>query len=285
MASPAKSWLVETEWLNDQLGDPNLVVFDATWYLPGTRGDAREHYLEEHIPDSLFFDIDDISDLSSPLPHMLPNPIKFSSRMRRLGVGDGMKIVIYDHLDLFSAARAWWMFRAMGVSEVYVLNGGMRKWTDEDRLVDDYPHRPRIEKHFTARLAPELVASLEQIRSAQQSKKSQIIDARPADRFKGLAPEPRAGVRRGHIPHSVNIPRGALLNENGTMKSNDDIREVLLDAGIHLDQPIITSCGSGITAAIPLLALAQIGHEDYKLYDGSWAEWGADKSLPIAVSE
>lgn len=276
-----KSWLVETEWLSTQLGAPDLVVFDATWYIPGTNTDARQQYLDEHIPNSLFFDIDDISDLSTALPHMLPNPIKFSSRMRRLGVGDGMRIVVYDHLDLFSAARAWWMFRAMGLDEVYVLNGGWRKWTDEDRPVDEYPHRPRIERHFTARLNRSLIASLQDVIEATQTNSAQIVDARPIERFKGIADEPRSGVRRGHIPGAISVPRTALLNDNGTMKNNDDIKEVFLDAGVDLNKRVITVCGSGITAAVPLLALSQIGHEDHALYDGSWAEWGADNSLPL----
>lgn len=283
MEPALKSWFVDTDWLNSRLGDPNLVVFDATWYLPGTRTDARQQYLEEHIPNSLFFDIDDISDLNSPLPHMLPNPIKFSSRMRRLGVGDGMTIVIYDHLDLFSAARAWWMFRIMGVTEVYVLDGGMRKWTDENRPVDEYPHRPRIERHFTARLNSDMLASLEDVLDAQTSGSAQIIDARPPGRFKGIDDEPRPGVRRGHIPNSINMPRTEFLHEDGSFKTNDEIKALFKEAGIDLEKPIITSCGSGITAAIPLLALAQIGHEDNKLYDGSWSEWGANSQLPIEV--
>ena len=281
MEPAEKTWLVETDWLSTHLDASDLVVFDATWYIPGTNADAREQYLEEHIPNSLFFDIDDISDLSTALPHMLPNPIKFSSRMRRLGVGDGMRIVVYDHLDLFSAARAWWMFRAMGVEEVYVLNGGMRKWTDENRPVDEYPHRPRIERHFTARLDRSLIATLDDVREAHRTQSAQIVDARPVDRFKGIADEPRPGVRRGHIPGSISVPRTALLTADGTMKNNDDLKEVFLDAGIDLAKPVITVCGSGITAAVPLLALSQIGHQDHSLYDGSWAEWGADNSLPV----
>lgn len=283
MEPTQKSFMVETDWLNEQLGDPHLVVFDATWYLPNVHTNAREQYLEEHIPDSLYFDIDDISDLSSPLPHMLPNPIKFSTRMRRLGVGDGMRIVIYDHLDLFSAARAWWMFRAMGVSDVFVLNGGMRKWTDEDRPVDEYPHRPRIERHFTARINDKIIASVDDVKAAVKTGNAQIVDARPADRFKGIADEPRPGVRRGHIPNSVSLPRKDLLNADGTLKSNNDIREAFLDAGVDLEKPIITTCGSGITAAIPFLALDQIGHEEHTLYDGSWVEWGTDRTLPVSV--
>lgn len=281
MEDEQKSWLVDTNWLNEQLGDPHLVIFDATWYLPVTRTDARQQYLEEHIPNALFFDIDDISDISTGLPHMLPNPIKFSSRMRRLGVGDGMRIVVYDHLDLFSAARAWWMFRAMGVNDVYVLNGGMRKWTDENRPVDEYPHRPRIERHFTARLTTKLIASQEDVMAAYETGSAQIVDARPVDRFKGIAEEPRPGVRRGHIPKSISIPRTQFLNADGSVKNNDDIRSVFIEAGVDLDKPVITTCGSGVTAAIPLLALAQIGHKDHSLYDGSWAEWGANSRLPI----
>ncbi len=285
MASTDKSWIVETEWLEQKLGDSNLVVFDATWYLPGTQSSPRQQYLEEHIPDGLFFDIDDICDISTGLPHMLPNPIAFSNRMRRLGVGDGMDIVIYDHLDLFSAARAWWMFRVMGVDTVYVLNGGMRKWTDENRPVNDYPHRPRIERHFTARPNTEMIAALGDVEQAVKTGMPQIIDARPRDRFLGIADEPRKGVRRGHIPKSTNIPRTSFLNKDGTLKNNDDLRETFLDAGIDLEKPVITTCGSGITAAIPLLALAQIGHTGHALYDGSWAEWGSEMRLKVEVGE
>ncbi len=283
MEPEQNSWLVETDWLNDRLGDPKVVVFDATWYLPTTLTDARQQYLEEHIPNALFFDIDDISDLTTTIPHMLPNPIKFSSRMRRLGIGDDMTIVVYDHLDLFSAARAWWMFRAMGVSKVYVLNGGMRKWTDENRPIDDYPHRPRLEQHFTARINEDLIASVDDVLLAYKNGVPQIIDARPSNRFKGLEEEPRPGVRRGHIPNSINIPRTDFLYQDGSFKNNDDIREVFLDAGIDLDKPVITTCGSGITAAVPLLALSQIGHDNHRLYDGSWAEWGVNTQLPVAT--
>ena len=285
MAPGEKSWLVDTEWLNEKLGDPNMVVFDATWYLPGVQSDARQQYLEEHIPDSLFFDIDDISDLKTDLPHMLPDPKKFSNRMRRLGVGDGMTVVVYDHLDLFSAARAWWMFRAMGVEDVYVLNGGMRKWTDENRPVNEYPHRPRIERHFTAVPNTKIIATLDDVKAATATGVPQIVDARPKDRFLGTADEPRKGVRRGHIPNSISVPRTTLLNADGTLKDNDDLRETFLDAGVDLDKPVITTCGSGITAAIPLLALAQIGHEDHALYDGSWAEWGSDMRLYVELGE
>lgn len=281
MTTTQKSWLVDTAWLNEQLGDPLLVVFDATWYIPSVKTDARRQYLDEHIPNALFFDIDDICDITTNLPHMLPNPIKFSAKMRRLGVGDGMTIVVYDHLDLFSAARAWWMFRAMGVNDVYVLDGGMKKWTDEDRPVDEYPHRPRIERHFTARINHDLIATRAKVLEAVKTGNAQIVDARPKDRFCGTAPEPRPGVRPGHIPGSISVPRTELLNADGTMKDEAGIKAVFDAAGVDLSKPIITTCGSGITAAVPFLALSQIGHEALSLYDGSWAEWGADHGLPV----
>ena len=283
MKPTQKSWLVETDKLNEQLGDPHLVVFDATWYIPSVNANARQQYLDEHIPNALFFDIDDICDISTKLPHMLPNPIKFSAKMRRLGVGDGMQIVVYDHLDLFSAARAWWMFRAMGVENVSVLNGGMRKWTDEDRPVDEYPHRPRIERHFTARINHEIIATLDEVKDAVKTGSAQIVDARPYERFTGEEKEPRPGVRPGHIPQSISVPRKSLLNSDGTMKDNEGIRDVFAAAGVDLARPIITTCGSGITAAVPFLALSQIGHEGHSLYDGSWAEWGSESGLPVAT--
>ena len=284
MATTPKNWTVETDWLHNNQNASDLVIFDSSWYLPTSGHNPREEYLDEHIPNSLYFDIEDISDISTSLPHMLSNPIKFAARMRRLGVGDGMRIIVYDQIGLFSAARVWWNFRVMGVDEVYILNGGLAKWTNDGYPIDGYPHRPRIERHFTSRFNSIMAASLDDVKAALKDDDIQIIDARPAPRFQGLVEEPRKGLRMGHIPGAINIESSHLLNTNKTIKTNDELRQIFHNAGVDLTKPIITSCGSGITAAIPFLALHQIGiDKNVSLYDGSWAEWGADHRLPIEV--
>lgn len=276
-----KTWLTETEELARELDAPDLVIVDASWHMPGEGRDANAEYLNEHIPGAIFFDIDEIADTRSDLPHMLPPPEKFSSRMRNMGVGDGSRIVIYDSRGLFSAARVWWMFRVMGVDDVSVLNGGLPKWKEEGRPLESGPPRPRTTRHFTARRNADLVRDVSDIKTLLKDRSAELVDARAPERFAGTAPEPRPGLRSGHIPGAHNVPFGKLLNKDGTMKSPAEIERLFEAAGVDLSKPVVTSCGSGITAGVLALGLAQIGHRKTAVYDGSWSEWGADQSLPI----
>ena len=235
----------------------------------------------QHIPGALFFDIDDIADKSSPLPHMLPSAKLFASRMKNMGVGDGMHVVAYDSEGLYSAARVWWMFRAMGHQEVSVLNGGLKKWKAEGRTLEDGEPRRRSERHFTAMLNAELVRDVSDVKALIGSKAVQIVDARAAARFAGTVPEPRAGLRSGHIPGSRNVPFASLLNADGTLKPADELRALFAGAGVDPAKPVVASCGSGVTAGVVALALALLGRPNAAVYDGSWTEWGADPALEV----
>lgn len=276
-----KTWLTETDELARELDAPDLVIIDASWHMPSEGRNAHEEYLSEHIPGAIFFDIDEIADTKSDLPHMLPPPEKFSSRMRAMGVGDGSRIVIYDSHGLFSAARVWWTFRVMGVEDVSVLNGGLPKWKQEGRPLESGPPRSRTARHFTARRNADLVRDASDIKRVLKSNAAEIVDARSAERFSGKMPEPRPGLRSGHIPGARNLPYGKLLNADGTLKAAPEIERIFAAAGVDLSKPVVASCGSGITASVLALGLAQIGHRKTAVYDGSWSEWGADQSLPI----
>lgn len=279
MADDPKT-LVSTDWLEAHLKDPDLRILDASWYLPDAGRDAKAEYQAAHIPGARFFDIDEIADKRSGLPHMAPPPEMFISRMRAMGVGDGHQVVVYDGSGLFSAARVWWTFRLMGKTDVAVLDGGLPKWQAEGRPVEDMPPMVR-DRHITVQRQAHLVKDVTQVAAAAKLGDYAIIDARPPGRFKGEEPEPRPGLRSGHIPGAVNVPYREVLNGDGTMKSPDALRNLFAAAGVDLKRPAITSCGSGVTAAVLSLALERIGKRDHSLYDGSWAEWGMYGDLNV----
>ena len=273
--------LVSTAWLAQHLADPDLRVVDATYYLPMQKRSARAEYDQRHIPGAVFFDIDEIADTASSLPHMLPAPEKFASRMRKLGLGDGNRIVIYDSEGVFSAPRVWWMFRIFGHKDVAVLDGGLPKWIAEGHPVDDSPPQPR-ERHFTARFDHSQVRDKGQVLANLDSKREQVLDARSAGRFHAREPEVWPGRRSGHIPGAHNLPYTDLLDPTAkTLLPADALAARFRSAGIDLARPVVASCGSGITASVLALGLHLIGHRDVAVYDGSWAEWGLPGDTPV----
>ena len=274
--------LVSTRWLAEHLQAPDLHVVDGSWYLPGEGRDARAEYAARHIPGAVFFDIDDVCDEASPLPHMLPSPEKFSSRVRRLGLGDGVRIVAYDGGTMMAAARVWWMFRVFGHEDVAVLDGGLAKWTAEGRQTSDRPPAPR-ERHFTARTNTLLVRDLARMRANLASGGEQTVDARSPGRFAGSEPEWRPGLRGGHIPGSVNLPYGTLLEDDATLKDDRAIRAAFRAVGVDPARPVAATCGSGISACFLALALHAVGARKVAVYDGSWAEWGGRDDTPVAT--
>jgi len=278
-ANPAA--LVSTDWLADHLSAPDVRVVDASWYLPAMERDAKREFAEQHIPGAVFFDIDEIADTDSPLPHMLPNPEKFSSRVRRLGLGDGTRIVVYDGFGLLSAPRVWWTFRYFGHQDVAVLDGGLPKWLSENRPVESEPS-PIKDRHFTPRMNGFIVRNFGQVKANLTSRREQVLDARPAGRFAGTEAEPRAGLRSGHIPGSLSLPVSEIVDpENNTILPAKVLRAKFEKAGIDLGKPVVTTCGSGVTASGLALALYLIGHHDVAVYDGSWSEWGAQPDAPV----
>ena len=273
--------LVSVEWLAKHIGAPDLRILDASWFLPAEGRDARTEYEAGHIPGARFFDIDEISDSASDLPHMAPPVEKFISRMRAMGIGDGHRVVVYDSSGLFSAPRVWWLFRLMGKTDIAVLDGGLPAWTAAGHAVDDDLPLLR-DRHFTARRDSTRVRDVTQVAAQVKLGQEQIVDARSPARFKGEEKEARPGLRAGHIPNSHNVYYKDVLTADGMMKPEGELRAIFTDAGVDLAKPVITTCGSGVTAAILSLALAVVGHRQVALYDGSWAEWGMYPDLKVA---
>ena len=271
---------VTTEWFAEHLSDPDLVILDGSWHMPGAAREARAEYLAGHIPGAVFFDIDAIADRETDLPHMLPAPAQFSGMVSDLGVSETSTIVVYDELGLFSASRVWWTFKAMGASDVRILEGGGPKWRAENRPLQS-GETTRSPGNFQARFDPDRVTDFETVRDRSGDGQSQIVDARPAARFNAEIPEPRPGLRGGHIPKSRNVPVG-LLTEGGVMHTPEELRELFAQQGLDLGKPLITSCGSGITAATLALALERAGAGEVAVYDGSWTEWGSRSEAEIA---
>ncbi len=272
-----ESPLVTADWLKSHLSAPDVRVLDATWFMPGGPKTGKQAYDAHHIPGARHFDIDEIANTGSPFPHMLPQPEKFASRARRLGLGDGHRVIIYDQNRFCASARVWWMFRSMGHGDVAVLDGGLDAWKAAGGEIEDLPPSSHADRHFTCRPRRDLVRDLDQMQQASATG-AQIVDARSAVRFRGEAEEPRPGLRRGRIPGSLNLPYDQLLTPDGHMKSSEALQTLFAQAGVDLDKPIVNTCGSGVTAAVLALAEAVAGHDDGAVYDASWSEWGAPAS-------
>jgi len=273
--------VVSTAWLAERLGEPTTVIIDASWFMPGTPRDAAAEYAKAHIPGAVFFGIDEIRDHSNDLPHMLASPAEFATAARRLGVSRDSTVIVYDSHGLFSAPRVWWNFRVMGHGASFVLNGGLPRWIAEGRPIENGWRAP---EHGDFKAHPDwtLLADLDGVRRAVEAGGFQIVDARAADRFTGAAAEPRAGLRSGHMPGARNAPWGEFVADGGLV-DRAKLQSLFEASGVDLARPVITTCGSGVSASLLALALARLGRPDVAVYDGSWSEWGARDDTPIAT--
>ncbi|MBC2886627.1 3-mercaptopyruvate sulfurtransferase [Ochrobactrum sp. CM-21-5] len=277
------AFVVTREWLKDQLGKPGIAIVDASWYLPAAGRNGQDEYDAAHIPGAVFFDQDKIADKESGLPHTLPSPELFSQHAGAMGITADETVVVYDGPGMFSAPRVWWMFRVMGVKNVYVLDGGFDGWKKAGFPVTDEATKI-ASTLFTPSFDADAVVSFPEMREIVEGQKAQIADARAAGRFAGRDAEPRAGMRSGHMPGARNVPVGS-LSENGELKDLESLRKIFDDAGVDLANPVVTSCGSGVTAAVITLALTSLGHRNNRLYDGSWSEWGSRQDTPVEMGD
>ncbi|MEK1904063.1 MAG: 3-mercaptopyruvate sulfurtransferase [Rhizobium sp.] len=281
MSDTKSHFVVSADWLQAELGKPDLRVLDASFYLPAQKRDANAEYAAGHIPGAIRFDQDKIADHSTNLPHTIPSPDYFAAEAGKLGISENDRIVVYDGIGMFASPRVWWLFRVMGAKNVFVLDGGLDGWKAEGRpLETEVPHYAPAS--FKTNYDASRVVHLEQMRDIVASGALQIADARSAGRFAAVEPEPRAGMRSGHMPGARSLPSGVFANQ-GRFKSLPELKQTIEDAGIDLSKPVVTSCGSGITAAIITLALESLGHTDNKLYDGSWSEWGSREDTPVVT--
>jgi thiosulfate/3-mercaptopyruvate sulfurtransferase len=273
---------VPVHWLIEHLRDPGIRILDASWYLAAMKRDPRKDFREGHIPGAQLFSIDDASDASSPLPHTLPSGAQFADVVSRLGISTGDHVIVYDASGTnFSAPRVWWMFRAYGHDGVSLLDGGLAAWKAAGAPVETGDPRPVSPGEFDASLQAGMIRRAEQVLEARRANAAQVVDMRSRGRFEGTEPEPRAGLRSGHIPGSRNVPYASLVNEQGMLRSDAELRAIMERAGIDVRQPVIATCGSGVTACSLLLALHVLGVTDSSLYDGSWSEWGQRAELPV----